>query len=112
MVHSLDSNATGFLRKEPTRSFKVEKSSMIVQAAFPRHHSWAAQLSFSEEGLLWSTWKATQGRVLPRENPKKELNTTNVASSFTTAACCVSPREIKTDFCPKSKRFRGQDAGD
>lgn len=56
-------------------------------------HSWAAQLSFSEEGLLWSTWKATQGRVLPRENPKKELNTTNVASSFTTAACCVSQRD-------------------
>lgn len=74
-------------------AFKVEKSSMIVQPAFPRHHSWAAQLSFSEEGLLWSTWKATQGRVLPRENPKKELNTTNVASSFTTAACCVSQRD-------------------
>lgn len=74
-------------------SFKVEKSSMIVQHAFLRHHSWAAQLSFSEEGLLWSTWKATQGRVLPRENPKKELNTMNVASSFTTAACCVSQRD-------------------
>lgn len=74
-------------------SFKVKKSSMIVQHAFLSHHSWAAQLSFWEEGLLWSTWKATQGRVLPRENPKKKRNTMNMASNFTTAACCVSQRD-------------------
>lgn len=60
-------------------------------------HSWAAQLSFSEEGLLWSTWKATQGRVLPRENPKKELNTTNVASSFYhSCLLCLPERSRQT----------------